>query len=1192
MAFFKTIQLNCRSFKANKNLIEALIHSQQTDIIILCETWMKPDELIKLNGYNSFQKNRDDGYGGVAILAKNNYISKVIHVNYDPIEFIEVQITKNNLIYTFISLYIPPIIGNNRIEAQLKSIFKKYENTRRLFIGGDFNAHHPLWDADIINADTRGNLIASEITSSNLHVLNNGNYTYHNFHYHTFSAIDLSLISNDYINIVNWTITEDNVGSDHLPILIEIGKNDSQNLWRTVKKIDMELLQNKLLTLDFNHVSSIEEFEELLIKIINDCTKIINTKQKHTPKAWWTEKIQLLWNIKRNKQKLYFKNKTMYTAIELKRSIAILKCEIRIQKENTWNTFIQELNPNSTLKSIYRKINIFTDKKKTFSNYFLDSDDKLNRLLTHNFAISNTLHHSHNIPHPSYNTDIIDSNEIKSIIHSNKNTAPGLNHISNSILKMLNERQIETLTKLLNDMWNKQSFPKTWNEVKGITFAKPGKDANNLENYRVISLQNVIYKVFNKHLKRIFNEIIISKSLLPKDSYGFRGGVGVNEFAVNMVKQLEQNKREKYYTVVISMDLEKAFDRVNTDTLINMMSSMGFDDKYLYWIYQMLTNRKLILQNNEFKANIILNDGVPQGDVLSPLLFNLYTSKIHTFQREDIRILQYADDITIIIKDKNITELNTKANQVICSIKLYLATLNFNINFSKTKFMCLNLSIFQRIDLNIFNDVIMEERELKILGIIFDNKMQFIKNCKEVKNKCAKYINVLKIFSNKKCGAHPKTLLNAYKALIKSRITFGLVATNIDNKKSNQMMQVTINAALRCAMSFVRTTPITAILAESNEMPFKYIQKQMNFKFICKHIFNHTEIGHDILNGNSTNNLNKTYIQNPLLKLLPHNKTFIRYPPNIRIYDSISEYSKNNRNEINRRIAVEMIHKNNNKQSVYTDASIMDNEVGIGIHINETKENISYKLKQSVSIKTAEMFAIFLAIKFMFTMKKNNFIIYTDSKSSCSSLINTLKTNHAKYYEQLILELMNSNDNALVTIQWIPAHIGIEGNEIVDKVAKDAILMAESVEIKIPPEDLTRIHKQSLHTNWTQEFLNITQTKGTFHAHIVQTPTHKTWFHNSTLSSHHIRIINRLRSGHTYDKKYRHLMKREENNICELCNILEDAKHIIDNCIKHNTIRHKYTSIQTKGLHNILKDGIENEYIDLLKFIEEAEISL
>lgn len=395
-------------------------------------------------------------------------------------------------------------------------------------------------------------------------------------------------------------------------------------------------------------------------------------------------------------------------------------------------------------------------------------------------------------------------------------------------------------------------------------------------------------------------------------------------------------------------------------------------------------------------------------------------------------------------------------------------------------------------------------------------------------------------------------------------------------------------------MSFTRTTPITAILAESAEWPIEYMQEFTNIKFICKHIFNNTQFGSDIINNSSTRNLNTTFNKYPLFKLLPSKIIVRNQPININVSDYITQYSKENDAKYNKILTLNEIKINSSKQAVYTDASILDDKVGIGIYIDDTKEEIKYALKHLVSIKCAETFAMFVAIKFMLSMGKKDIIVYTDSKSSCTSLKNAIKLKNSRYYECKIVQLMNKYAESRVTVQWIPAHIGIAGNEMADTLARSAHNeIGNQIEIKIPPDDFINIVKNMLLSQWREEFVSRTQTKGKYHANIIHsTPKLRTWFHKSSLTVKQIKIMNRIRTGHTYDKKFKHLMKIVEDNICETCNTVEDTAHIIENCTKHNTHRQIYTHINTKGLTKILQDGNEKEYLEVLNLIDKIEASV
>lgn len=100
------------------------------------------------------------------------------------------------------------------------------------------------------------------------------------------------------------------------------------------------------------------------------------------------------------------------------------------------------------------------------------------------------------------------------------------------------------------------------------------------------------------------------------------------------------------------------------------------------------------------------------------------------------------------------------------------------------------------------------------------------------------------------------------------------------------------------------------------------------------------------------------------------------------------------------------------------------------------------------------------------------------------------------------------------------------------------------------PEDATLICKYITHEKWITQYTNKTQTKGRYQAQVLSKPLMKTWFHKSNLDSTQLKQILRLRSGHTYDKKIKFLMKVSNDNLCHTCNTIKNAEHIIEHSTK------------------------------------------
>ena len=117
-------------------------------------------------------------------------------------------------------------------------------------------------------------------------------------------------------------------------------------------------------------------------------------------------------------------------------------------------------------------------------------------------------------------------------------------------------------------------------------------------------------------------------------------------------------KAERKYTGVVMVDMSKAFDRVQHARLVSVLFSFGLSGSVLPWFSSYLSDRSQCVRiGDTISASSICSRGVPQGSVLGPLLFVLYTSEIASVLPTSVVHQEFADDIIIDCSDRDPTRV-------------------------------------------------------------------------------------------------------------------------------------------------------------------------------------------------------------------------------------------------------------------------------------------------------------------------------------------------------------------------------------------------------------------------------------------------------------------------------------------------------------------------------------------------------
>lgn len=124
--------------------------------------------------------------------------------------------------------------------------------------------------------------------------------------------------------------------------------------------------------------------------------------------------------------------------------------------------------------------------------------------------------------------------------------------------------------------------------------------------------------------------------------------------------------------------------------------------------------------------------------------------------------------------------------------------------------------------------------EITYLGMKFDCKLNWSYHLKNVKNKCHRAMKIIKVLSKQSWGADRKKLTTLYKALIRSRIEYGALIYNSASENILKILNPIQNQYMRFATGAFCTTPIQALVVETNEPPLEVRRKNLIMKFVIK----------------------------------------------------------------------------------------------------------------------------------------------------------------------------------------------------------------------------------------------------------------------------------------------------------------------------------------------------------------------
>nr|CAI5829658.1 unnamed protein product [Callosobruchus analis] len=840
------MQWNARSAVSNRNSLVKALSDLDIDIALLSETWFKPDRSYNFTGYKVIRQDRQDGTTGVAILIKNNIVFQEINLHNIPedMQACAVKIINSNPPLTLSSIYCPPDV---RLSTQnYLSLIDNF--TGSIIIGGDFNGHHDLWGSYKIN--TAGSNIVNLLNQTDLVILNDGSQTKIS-RSSQHSAVDLTLVSPDMANIITWRVLPDTLGSDYFVILMSIDSPCQQNTdtifpktkWNT-KKADWARYE---ILIDAYFSDGHRDFEDLNLKynyfmsgIEAAASASIPTKKPFQPNnrrpspPWWDSDCDYI--VSQRKQALvnYSTQSTLENYIKVKKEMAASKKLLKKKAKNHWMQYCSKLNKNTPSRELWQQAKKMQRSIRNNTCQNLDwLDDFLNKIAPP--SVSNNFEEETH--YNQTNNDFFDTPityEFNYILKNTSNTSPGYDQVTYDMLRNLPLSAKLYLIEIYNAVWLDGKDIDSWKNSIVLPILKPDKNPNIADSYRPITLLSCVLKTFERVIKNRLEFYFQSVSKLPSNQFGFKKGYSTTDAVSQLVTDIQITFSKNDYAGAAFLDLKGAYDSVDISLLRKKLLKMSLPLRVANMLCKLFLDRKIFIRsmNNTLVGPRCVSVGLPQGSVLSPILFNIYTSDLHE-EEISYNIIQYADDFVIYNTNKTWEDCLSNTRLSISDISKKLVTMGFSLSPEKSSIVFFSRHRIQNMEcVEVNNTSYPVADQVTYLGIAIDKKLCWKPFINNIVNRSNKGINFLKMIRRTWWGADPQTCLTFYKAYIRSIIDYGCIFYGSASRNIIKRIEIVQNTSLRLCAGAMCSTPVEPLRVEFLEPPLMLRRAFLAEKFV------------------------------------------------------------------------------------------------------------------------------------------------------------------------------------------------------------------------------------------------------------------------------------------------------------------------------------------------------------------------
>lgn len=1178
------LQFNISGLNKKKTELAKILCDLHIHVAMLQESLHQTTDPY-IGGYTSYRC-KCQNCRGILTYLRNDITGEAKHHSSGTTDIQEVTVWWQGKKHTVLNVYSPP-------EDTCSIPLLQETCYTRTIICGDFNGHSPRWG--YANLNSTGKFIEQLADTTNLSLMQNKNSPPTLFHrvHKTWHRPDLTLISADLVDATTISVADDDMGSDHRPIITQIHTtapiqqkpktrwNFKKADWGKFKEMTDSLLNTENMPRNINKASAI--FVEALEA---GAKNAIPRGSRKLYKPFWSQDIEKTVNNRKKAKRQLDRTRDKVDRTSYNKACALVKQTVSKGKRERWRKTCSNLDLRRQGSKAWSLLNNLSGKRRKtnpqpvkYGDEIAVTDQQRAETINRFFTKINKAHTLTKLDHGllknlkrmerngKNQVSAFDSpftkQELEDVLRQLPvRKSPGPDSIHNEMLQRIGNKGKAYLLRLINLTWEDGQLPTSWKTATVIPILKAGKETKDPNSYRPISLTSCIGKVAERMVNKRLYWWLETHNKLAQEQAGFRKNSRTEDCIFQLTQAVHNGFQENKHTAAIFIDLQKAYDKVWRKGLLYKMQKQGIQGKMYNWVKNFLTDRTMATKiNNAISKKTCIEDGLPQGSALSCTLFLIYINDVTDILQTKKAL--FADDIVLWHTSRYPIQCRRRLNEDLKRLWIYCQMWKIQVSVSKTKYCIFTMSpktSKTNINLCYGEDTIEKENNPTYLGMVFDQRLTFGEHVEQAVEKATKRLNLLKRLGSTNWGSDKNTLRTLYLGYVRSILEYNSAILSTCSKTTREKLDKVQNKALRFVCGGMKTTPTAVCEIDSNVIPLEKRREQA----VLEAVERYHRMPENHPNQRATKNWEQyTRIkQRSLLDRYTDLQESHRLPQEREIMSRTTDpphavyshpkiqttlidptISKDSNPIILKTTTLETIDSYPQKAiKVYTDGSAFKATVNAGygawiIYPDGKEVEIAEACGAACSNYEAELTAMVASLENIhqtFTSdasRVGDIVIFTDSLSALQALENrNIDVKEVRQLREKSHSLI-ATYAIHITMQWVPGHAGINGNEKADKLAKAGAQKPQ------PPRATTfRTAKQIISANVKMEWMNDWAIGHTGRQFFQFRPTPKSKDSVQFLSRKEQTTIFRLRTGHVALNYHLNRINPERPPNCDLCN--------------------------------------------------------